>query len=182
MKSTNVKPAALPIIILGGSPISVAVPPVLEAIICVSRNGTGSVLSTPAMAMVTGPIRSTVVTLSRTDERRAVTTVRTTIMLQGRPPAAFADLTARYSNIPDLFTTETNIIMPASTPTVLKSIYPAAVSISITPVTVISTAPRTAATALCTFSVTIRIITNTKTITAAAALFIKHSPFKTLLS
>ncbi|MNW58894.1 hypothetical protein D3C74_367800 [compost metagenome] len=32
---------ALPIIIFGGSPISVAVPPTFEAIICDSRKGSG---------------------------------------------------------------------------------------------------------------------------------------------
>ena len=35
-KSTKVRPVALPIMILGGSPMSVAVPPILDARICVS--------------------------------------------------------------------------------------------------------------------------------------------------
>ena len=36
-KSRNVSPVALPIIMLGGSPIKVAVPPTLDARICMSR-------------------------------------------------------------------------------------------------------------------------------------------------
>ena len=41
MKSLKFKFAALPIIIFGGSPINVDVPPTLEAIISVIKKGTG---------------------------------------------------------------------------------------------------------------------------------------------
>ena len=38
-KSMNDSPAAEPIRMLGGSPTSVAVPPILQAKICANRNG-----------------------------------------------------------------------------------------------------------------------------------------------
>ena len=73
MKATKVSSlTALPIMMFGGSPISVAVPPTFEARICVSRNGTTGMCSLLVMANVTGTIRRTVVTLSRKAENRAV--------------------------------------------------------------------------------------------------------------
>ena len=56
---------------LGGSPISVAVPPTLDAKICVIKNGTGLSPSISVTAIVIGPTKSTVVTLSRKAERTA---------------------------------------------------------------------------------------------------------------
>ena len=44
-KSTKVSPTALPIMIFGGSPISVAVPPMLDANICAIRYGVTSTFS-----------------------------------------------------------------------------------------------------------------------------------------
>ena len=64
-KSINVKPAALPIIIFGGSPISVAVPPMFDAKTSVKRNGIGSMSRVLVIAKVIGITRITVVTLSR---------------------------------------------------------------------------------------------------------------------
>ena len=72
IKSLKLSPAALPIIMLGGSPISVAVPPTLDAKICVIKNGTGLSPSISVTAIVIGPTKSTVVTLSRKAERTAV--------------------------------------------------------------------------------------------------------------
>ena len=69
MKSAKLRPAALPIMMLGGSPMRVAVPPMLEAMIWESRKGTGLTSRIWVMAMVIGPISSTVVTLSK--RRRA---------------------------------------------------------------------------------------------------------------
>ena len=68
--------AALPIMMLGGSPINVAVPPMFEAIICVRRNGAGLRWSFCVIENVTGTIRSTVVTLSRKPEKTAVINAR----------------------------------------------------------------------------------------------------------
>ena len=64
IKSTKLNLAALPIIMLGGSPISVAVPPILEAMICVMIYGTGSTFKIFVIARVIGPTSKTVVTLS----------------------------------------------------------------------------------------------------------------------
>ncbi len=58
----------------GGSPMSVAVPPILDAIASVIRNGTTSSSNAWHISNVTGAIKSTVVTLSRNAETVAVTT------------------------------------------------------------------------------------------------------------
>ena len=82
----------------------------------------------PAMEMVIGPIRRTVVTLSKNADRHAVTIINNIIIFQGLPFAILADLMAMYSNIPDALTTETNNIIPMRRPKVLKSIYDTAFS------------------------------------------------------
>ncbi len=61
---------------LGGSPISVAVPPTLEAKTSGMRKAIGLTFRVTAISMVTGIIRSMVVTLSRKAEATAVTTIR----------------------------------------------------------------------------------------------------------
>ena len=97
--------------ILGGSPISVPVPPILEAMIWVMMNGTGSSFSAFVTAKVMGPTNRTVVTLSRKADRSAVMSMNATMITHGLPPESFADLMAMYSNRPDFFTTATKIIM-----------------------------------------------------------------------
>ena len=72
-KSLNVRPVAEPIMMFGGSPISVAVPPMFDAKICAKRYGYGLTLSSSVMSSVTGTVSSTVVTLSRNAENTAVT-------------------------------------------------------------------------------------------------------------
>ena len=67
---------ALPIMMFGGSPMSVAVPPIFDARICVSRKGIGFKCSFCVMLKVTGTMRSTVVTLSRNAEKTAVMMAR----------------------------------------------------------------------------------------------------------
>ena len=67
---------ALPIMMFGGSPIRVAVPPILEAIICVSRKGLAFKCSFWVILKVTGTMRSTVVTLSKKAENTAVISAR----------------------------------------------------------------------------------------------------------
>ena len=120
-KSMKLRPACEPIMIFGGSPIRVAVPPMLEARICASRKGTGSMPRMPVIAIAIGPTSSTVVTLSRNAESTAVRMVNSSMIFQGLPFAILADLIAMYSNRPELRTTATNSIMPISTPMVLKS-------------------------------------------------------------
>jgi hypothetical protein len=72
IKSIKNKWAALPIIILGGLPIRVAVPPILAANISDNITGTGDISKFSQMAKVIGIINITVVTLSRTEEKMPV--------------------------------------------------------------------------------------------------------------
>src|SRR5215470_15075240 len=90
-KSLKVRPAAEPIMMLGGSPISVAVPPMFEAKICENRYGYGLTLSSAVMSIVTGTVSSTVVTLSRNAENTAVTTDIISMTPQGLAFTLFAD-------------------------------------------------------------------------------------------
>ena len=71
-KSIKVNPAFEPMIIFGGSPINVAVPPIFDEIISVIKIGTGEIESSFAMMKVIGIIRITVVTLSKNAEITAV--------------------------------------------------------------------------------------------------------------
>ena len=57
---------------LGRSPMSVAVPPMLEAMISARKNGTASMSSRRHTVMVMGPMSRTVVTLSSRAESSAV--------------------------------------------------------------------------------------------------------------
>ena len=59
-------------IIFGGSPISVAVPPIFDARTSVIKNGIGSVSNSFAITKVTGIIKTTVVTLSKNADATAV--------------------------------------------------------------------------------------------------------------
>ena len=81
----KVKLAALPIIMFGGSPINVAVPPTLEAIISAIKKGTGLTFKISQITIVIGPISNTVVTLSRTPESIAVINIKQIITFQGSP-------------------------------------------------------------------------------------------------
>ena len=72
-KSPKSSPAAEPMRMFGGSPMRVAVPPMFEAKIWLIRYGKGETLSVRAIESVTGVSRTTVVTLSRTAARTAVT-------------------------------------------------------------------------------------------------------------
>ena len=73
------------------------------------------------MAMVMGPISSTVVTLSKKAESTAVMTANTARIAMGWPRVSLADQMAMYSNRPELLTTATKSIMPTSTPMVFRS-------------------------------------------------------------
>src|SRR5215467_10678467 len=90
-KSLNVSPAAEPIMMLGGSPIKVAVPPMFEAKICEKRYGYGLTLSSWVISIVTGTVSSTVVTLSRNAEKNAVTSDIMSRMPHGSAFTFFAD-------------------------------------------------------------------------------------------
>ncbi|KAF5028425.1 hypothetical protein DSECCO2_659160 [anaerobic digester metagenome] len=162
-KSRKDRWAALPIMMLGGSPIKVAVPPMLEARISVIKKGTGFTLSIWQMVMVMGPTRRTVVTLSRKADKTAVTTIKAIIMRQGSPLAIFAALMAMYSKRPDSFTTATKSIMPNNTPKVPKSMASMPSSKEMIPERIRIMPPARATAALCIFSLTNTAMTKTNT-------------------
>ena len=81
-KSLNVRPARLPMMMFGGSPIRVAAPPMLEASTSAMRNGTGLMSSRSQTSRVTGAMSSTVVTLSRNAEATAVISTSSTMIRQ----------------------------------------------------------------------------------------------------
>ena len=122
IKSTKLSPVALPIIMLGGSPISVAVPPILAMSISVYIKGKGLVFSVSVITRVTGTTSKMVVTLSKKAEDKAVIMENKTRIFHGSPLAFLAAAIAKYSKIPVLFKILTIIIIPTSKPIVLKSI------------------------------------------------------------
>ena len=120
-KSTKFRPTALPIMIFGGSPISVAVPPIFEDRICEIRYGLTSTLSCAVMLNVIGTVRRTVVTLSRNAEQTIVSAESATSRAIGRALTFLADQMARKLKSPVSLVMLTMIIMPMSRPSVLKS-------------------------------------------------------------
>ena len=120
MKSS---PTALPIMMFGGSPMSVAVPPMFDAKICEMRYGMTSTLSCDVMLNVIGTVSRTVVTLSRRAEQTIVMVERTTRSAIGCALTFCAAHIARKLNSPVSLVILTMIIMPMSSPSVLKSIW-----------------------------------------------------------
>src|SRR6185437_14967300 len=118
--SLNDRPACEPIRILGGSPMSVAVPPMLEAKISANRYGYVGTFSVLQIASVTGTINNTVVTLSRKAESTAVVICSINNIPAGCALADCADHTARYWNMPERREIDTKIIMPVKRPIVFQ--------------------------------------------------------------
>ncbi len=69
----------------GGSPISVAVPPMFDTRISMITSGIGSTSSASASRNVIGTINSTVVRLSRNADNTAVVTANENTTANGRP-------------------------------------------------------------------------------------------------
>ena len=113
-KSLKLSPPRLAMTMLGGSPISVAVPPMLDANASAIRNGAGPISSRSHTSSVTGAISNTVVTLSSSAEPNAVTSTSRIMMRSGEPLARLAAQIAVYSNTPVCRSTLTMIIMPSS--------------------------------------------------------------------
>ena len=86
-KALNESPAADPISILGGSPISVAVPPMFERKASAIRRGTGLIRNLSATRIVTGAIRIMTVALFNTMEITVVSPPRIASRRTGLPPA-----------------------------------------------------------------------------------------------
>ena len=85
MNSVKLSPVAPAIRMFGGSPISVEVPPMFEAMISMSTSGIGSMSSASASRNVIGTISSTVVRLSRKADSTAVATASDATTAHGRP-------------------------------------------------------------------------------------------------
>ena len=162
IKSTKLNLAALPIIMLGGSPISVAVPPILEAMICVMIYGAGSTFKIFVIARVIGPTSKTVVTLSSIPEHTAVIKIKITMIGHGRPFAIFAALIAMYSKIPEFLITATKSIIPTRIQIVSTSTASIQSSIERMWVRTRQAAPVNEATVLWTFPVMIAPIVHKK--------------------
>ena len=112
--------ATEPMIRFGGSPINVAVPPILEAIVSAIRNGIGGTPSSLATSKVTGATSRMVVTLSRNADRTAVANTSRIMVRIGSPFASFAHLIATYWNRPVPESRLTSSIIPASVKTTSK--------------------------------------------------------------
>jgi len=122
IKSINVKCPNEPIMMFGGSPISVAVPPILEAKTVAIMYGTGLSLSFEVIDISIGTINRTVVTLSRKAERKAVSSVNVRIIFKGSPLVIFKAIEERIEKNPLSIKTETIIIIPIRRNIVLWSI------------------------------------------------------------
>ncbi len=85
MKSVNDRSVAPAMRMFGGSPMSVAVPPMLEAMISMSTSGIASMSSASASRNVIGTMSSTVVRLSRNADSTAVAPERHRATASGRP-------------------------------------------------------------------------------------------------
>mmetsp|Transcript_48982 Transcript_48982/g.93620 ORF Transcript_48982/g.93620 Transcript_48982/m.93620 type:complete len:239 (-) Transcript_48982:1908-2624(-) len=116
MKSTNPIScdSALPMMMLGGSPISVAVPPMLLNSVSERRNGSGSISSCWHMRTVTGARSRTVVTLSRKADSTAVSEQRIAISANVFPRDSPTRLKVATSNTPVDASFPTRIIIPKS--------------------------------------------------------------------
>ena len=137
---------------LGGSPIKVAVPPMLAAKISNIKYGYGLTFNFSVIWKVTGTINKTVVTLSKKAEKNAVTIAKTANNPLGLACTFFAPQKATYWNIPDFSQMPTMVIMPISKAKVLKSIpFKAVVCVNI-PVKIIIAAANKATTARFNFS------------------------------
>ena len=121
MKSIKESPAALPIIMFGGSPINVAVPPMFDAKISVIKNGIGLISNSFAITNVTGMIKMTVVTLSRNAETIAVNIANDIKINFGLPFVNFNISFAIQLNIPLLVAIDTIIIIETRRNITLKS-------------------------------------------------------------
>ena len=113
-KSLKLRPARLPMRMLGGSPIKVAVPPMFDANASAIKNGAAPISSRSHTSSVTGATSSTVVTLSSNADANAVTSTSRIMMRSGEPRARLAAQIATYSKTPVCRSTLTMTIIPNS--------------------------------------------------------------------
>src|SRR3989304_3928501 len=85
MKAVKERPAAEPIRMLGGSPIRVAVPPILDATTMGSSSAAAGMAAAAAMVDAIGYMNSTVVTLSAKADRIPVNQTTRPCRARARP-------------------------------------------------------------------------------------------------
>ena len=124
MKSRNERSAPDPIMMFGGSPIRVAVPPMFAAMTTGSRNATGFSRIARAICRAMGATKMTVVTLSAKAESTAVNQVSSVRMRKGLPCARFSIRATPHSKTPVLLSTPTTAIMDASRTRTFRSSAP----------------------------------------------------------
>mmetsp|Transcript_36915 Transcript_36915/g.75671 ORF Transcript_36915/g.75671 Transcript_36915/m.75671 type:complete len:216 (+) Transcript_36915:887-1534(+) len=151
----------LPTMMLGGSPIMVAVPPMFEKIASQMRNAQGSMFTSLHSLHVTGAISRIVVTLSRNAESTAVTMHSSSSNLVLLPPLSLQASTPVHSNTPVLMVIPTISIIPHKSPRVPWSIHETVFEsegtrFCIASVIMHSVAPIMAAIVLCSTSVMMR--------------------------
>ena len=113
-KSLKVRPARLPMMMFGGSPIRVAAPPMLDASTSAIRNGCAAMSRRSQITSVTGATSMMMVTLSSTGDAIPVININITISRKGLPRDRFAAQIARKSNSPVCLMIPTITIIPSS--------------------------------------------------------------------
>ena len=106
---------------LGGSPMSVAVPPRLEAITIGSSNAAGAMPVARAICMAIGKTKITVVTLSQNAERIAVNQITRARSVAGWPPERSTSQCTAHSKTPVVLSTPTAAIIEARRRMTLRS-------------------------------------------------------------
>ena len=96
MNATNESPVRPAMRMFGGSPISVAVPPMFEATISMTISGIGSMSSASASRNVIGTTSRIVVRLSRNADSTAVVIASASTTASGRPRESWPARIARY--------------------------------------------------------------------------------------
>ena len=117
----KVSPAPDPIMMFGGSPISVAVPPMFAAMIVGRITRSGGAPTRWAAARTTGATKITVVTLSRKADAMAVNHHKRTIARTGRPPNRSRMRSTAQPKTPVSLSTPTKAIIAASKSSTLIS-------------------------------------------------------------
>ncbi len=120
-KSRKVRCAPEPIRMLGGSPMSVAVPPMFDAITMGSRNAIGGIASCSAICIAIGVTKITVVTLSASADRPPVNHVTSRITVRGSPRVPFISRATAQVNTPVDLRTPTTAIIDASRSSTFRS-------------------------------------------------------------
>ena len=113
-KSLNVRPARLPMMMFGGSPISVAAPPMLDASTSAIRNGCAAMSRRSQITRVTGRDQHDDGDVVQHRRRHPVIIINITISRKGLPRDRFAAQIARKSNRPVCLMMPTITIMPSS--------------------------------------------------------------------